>query len=102
MNLASDGGIYLKLVFVIVVLIFVVVGILKNKNEHYTKQFGISLMVLATLNTIILFEMPQAHRTVLYLDVIPINAGLIDLFTNLSIGAALLGLLVYLYTEVDS
>ncbi|MFT4417013.1 hypothetical protein ACLM5H_24425 [Fredinandcohnia humi] len=58
-------------------------------------------MLLGTLNAIALFNIEVGfEERVQYLDIFMLDPNRVQLYGELSIGVAMLGLLVYLYSEV--
>ncbi|WP_010676606.1 hypothetical protein [Bacillus timonensis] len=92
----------MKFTIICVFLLFIVIGICKNKHKNYAKQAGVSLMLLGTLNALALHNNNyySGGDSVQYLDVFFINPERVELYGNLSIGVALIGLIIYLFSEI--
>ncbi|MFS0821948.1 hypothetical protein [Bacillus sp. 1P02SD] len=92
----------MKFTVVCLFILFIVIGIVKNKDKNYAKQVGVSLMLLGTLNAIALYNVDSfsIDDPVQYLDIFFISPERIDTYGNLSIGVALIGLIIYLFSEI--
>ncbi|MEH7383564.1 hypothetical protein V7138_24105 [Bacillus sp. JJ1533] len=92
----------MKFTIVCVFLLFIVIGIIKNKQRNYTKQAGVSLMLLGTLNAIGLYNINNfsGGESIQFLDVFFINPERVEFYGNGSMGVALIGLIIYLFSEI--
>ncbi|RFB13550.1 hypothetical protein DZB84_16395 [Bacillus sp. HNG] len=92
----------MKFIVLCLFILFIVIGIVKNKVKNYAKQVGVSLMLLGTLNALALYNVDSfsGDDPVQYLDIFFINPKQMDLYGNLSIGVALFGLIIYLFSEI--
>lgn len=93
----------MKILLVAIILLFIVIGIFKNKENQYVKQAGVALMLLATLNALALFNIDifsHGGDPIPYLDLFLLQPERVELYGKLSIGAAMVGLLMYLYSDV--
>ncbi|MEH7225303.1 hypothetical protein V7112_15955 [Bacillus sp. JJ1566] len=92
----------MKFTIICVFLLFIVIGIVKNKHKKFAKQTGVSLTILGTLNALALYNINDfsGGKPVQYLDVLFINPERIEVYGNLSIGVALIGLIIYLFSEI--
>lgn len=83
--------------FVLVCLIFIVIGIFKNKYEEYIKETSIAIMVISILNAIILTK----EESIIYLDFFELTIDKINSLFNISIVVALISLIVFIYSDAD-
>ena len=92
----------MKFIVTCLLILFIVIGIVKNKDKNYAKQVGVSLMLLGTLNALALYNVDNLSggELVQYLDVFFINPERMDTYGSLSIGVALIGLIIYLFSEI--
>lgn len=87
----------MKFMFVLVCLIFIVIGIFKNKYEEYIKETSIAIMVISILNAIILTK----EESIIYLDFFELTIDKINSLFNISIVVALISLIVFIYSDAD-
>ncbi|MFS0864034.1 hypothetical protein [Fredinandcohnia sp. 179-A 10B2 NHS] len=93
----------MKFLLVAIILLFIVIGIFKNKEAQYVKQSGVAIMLLATLNAIGLLNIDifsNGGEPISYLDIFVLDPERVELYGILSMGAAMIGLIMYLYADV--
>ncbi|MFS1515078.1 hypothetical protein [Bacillus sp. SM2101] len=87
----------MKAFFLLFVLIFIIVGIVKSKNKDYLRLSGISLITIFTLNALSLSNHQPVNNA--YLVFFYLSDEQVDLLIQFSIGLALVGLIMYIYSD---
>ncbi len=82
-------------------IIFIIIAIMRNKNEEYAKQISFTILIFSILNCFILQRASGYGNGAAFYFGHQMSGDKMDFIFNLSIIMALISLIVYLFADAD-